>query len=500
MDAEVGAHLVRECITGLLKERGCLVVLVTHQTHWLHMCDHVVQMDDGGRVRTQGPPSGMPLPRGSNPSLTDLERAHVAGGKAAAARARRRARQRRRQGGGGRRRPRRRRRRPTAATRRSRRRRRRRPAARRRGRGRAGQRPRRRIIERGVVRRSVWTTYVRALGFTSVAWLVALYTLSQALTLGSSYWLTLWSADKFGSYASAPRASTLRSTRRSALGRLPNLASRRRRRHRHHPRGAPPPPRGDLGGDGVAHLLLRRHAARADPQSLLGRPAGGRHPASYDDAAVLPVRLPAPRHPRPRDHQQLVHHLRPRALGRRLLLRGAVLPPLVPRAPASRLDLKVAHLRRLLGGAQRLRHDPRVRRRLALRRRDVRALRLERPRVVRVGGRQSLARRPPRVPGQHHRRVVGAACDRDVPARGRVGLGRLRRRGDGGPHAVVRFIAHRLSELAHPRLHRTGDPNGVGRTPLPLLRTSGRGEQGRRRAAARRRPSGRGRARSSSIA
>ena len=27
---------------------------------------------DGGRVRTQGPPSGMPLPRGSNPSLTDL--------------------------------------------------------------------------------------------------------------------------------------------------------------------------------------------------------------------------------------------------------------------------------------------------------------------------------------------------------------------------------------------------------------------------------------------
>ena len=101
VDAEVGAHLVRECITGLLKERGCLVVLVTHQTHWLHMCDHVVQMDDGGRVRTQGPPSGMPLPRGSNPSLTDLERAHVAGGKRRRRRARRRARQRRRQGGGG---------------------------------------------------------------------------------------------------------------------------------------------------------------------------------------------------------------------------------------------------------------------------------------------------------------------------------------------------------------------------------------------------------------
>ena len=198
VDAEVGAHLVRECITGLLKERGCLVVLVTHQTHWLHMCDHVVQMDDGGRVRTQGPPSGMPLPRGSNPSLTDLERAHVAGGKAAAAPAPADVRG---SGGGkeveGKT--------PTAAaanggdaTK---------PAAAAATSGAearartAGQLTKAEDRERGVVRRSVWTTYVRALGFTSVAWLVALYTLSQALTLGSSYWLTLWSADKFGQYS-----------------------------------------------------------------------------------------------------------------------------------------------------------------------------------------------------------------------------------------------------------------------------------------------------------
>ena len=42
VDAEVGAHLMTKCIEGLLRENGATVVLVTHHTHWLKDCDHVV--------------------------------------------------------------------------------------------------------------------------------------------------------------------------------------------------------------------------------------------------------------------------------------------------------------------------------------------------------------------------------------------------------------------------------------------------------------------------
>ena len=183
-------HLVRECITGLLKERGRLVVLVTHQTHWLDMCDHVVQMDDGGRVCTQGPPSGMP--RGSNPSLTDLERAHVAGGSGGGVRARRRARQRRRQqeedadGGGGQRR---RRDKPAAAA-----------ATSGGGAGADGG-----SADEGGGSRAAWCAArcgrPRArLGFTSARG-SSRCTRSAGAHARSSYWLTLWSADKFGQYS-----------------------------------------------------------------------------------------------------------------------------------------------------------------------------------------------------------------------------------------------------------------------------------------------------------
>jgi ABC-type multidrug transport system fused ATPase/permease subunit len=38
----------------------------------------------------------------------------------------------------------------------------------------------------------VWLSYARALGGGSIAWLAALYTVSQVLSLGSSYWLARW--------------------------------------------------------------------------------------------------------------------------------------------------------------------------------------------------------------------------------------------------------------------------------------------------------------------
>ena len=59
VDAEVGR--TSSASAGLLKERGCLVVLVTHQTHWLHMttsCRWTTAAASAPR-----PPSGMPPSR-----------------------------------------------------------------------------------------------------------------------------------------------------------------------------------------------------------------------------------------------------------------------------------------------------------------------------------------------------------------------------------------------------------------------------------------------------
>merc|ERR1719247_1306122 len=56
VDAEVGRRLVTHCINGLLRERGATVILVTHHTHWLGLCDHVIWLQDG-TIAEQGKPS-----------------------------------------------------------------------------------------------------------------------------------------------------------------------------------------------------------------------------------------------------------------------------------------------------------------------------------------------------------------------------------------------------------------------------------------------------------
>ena len=56
VDAEVGQHLWQKCILGLLRERGHTVVFVTHQTHTLLQCDHVLQLLPDGSEGAQGSP------------------------------------------------------------------------------------------------------------------------------------------------------------------------------------------------------------------------------------------------------------------------------------------------------------------------------------------------------------------------------------------------------------------------------------------------------------
>ena len=67
VDAEVGRRLVESCITGLLRERGATVILVTHHVHWLEQCDRVVMMENGEIVE-QGPPGLIQLRGRSNNS------------------------------------------------------------------------------------------------------------------------------------------------------------------------------------------------------------------------------------------------------------------------------------------------------------------------------------------------------------------------------------------------------------------------------------------------
>ena len=74
VDAEVGRRLVVSCVNGLLRERGATIVLVTHHTHWLALCDHVVLLRPDGTIAEQGPPSAVHLPSNSSTaSLTGLE-------------------------------------------------------------------------------------------------------------------------------------------------------------------------------------------------------------------------------------------------------------------------------------------------------------------------------------------------------------------------------------------------------------------------------------------
>ena len=57
VDAEVGAHLWQRCILGLLRERGHTVLFITHHTHTLNGCNHVVQLLPDGTIGAQGSPA-----------------------------------------------------------------------------------------------------------------------------------------------------------------------------------------------------------------------------------------------------------------------------------------------------------------------------------------------------------------------------------------------------------------------------------------------------------
>lgn len=233
VDAEVGMHIVRECVTRLLADKT--IVLVTHHTQWLRLAHHAVLMRDGC-IEAQGPPAalaadgwlgggsaagsaagaGGPNGGGAAPSaaVANPERAAAAssrrgasGGAAAAAGGNGgvAADTPPPDGGGG----------PAAGAS---------PAPPAGGGGAAGTAAgggasagpagaHGRIIaaetrERGRVKLHVWRLYLIALGAGALGSLFALYTLSQALQLGSSAWLSVWSGAGAAERAGGARAQS----------------------------------------------------------------------------------------------------------------------------------------------------------------------------------------------------------------------------------------------------------------------------------------------------
>jgi hypothetical protein len=174
VDAEVGAHLMSQCVGGLLREVGATVVLVTHHTHFMVDCNHVVQLNESGTIRAQGPPSTIDgLLRTSHKASRDASVANdlsalgtdtpseSQGAKSTQPK-------------------------PGAQPP---------PAARSASKGKITSEEER---ERGAVNKSVWLRYAAALGwFNVMVWLIGMYGLSQGLQYGSSYWLGLWAQDKF---------------------------------------------------------------------------------------------------------------------------------------------------------------------------------------------------------------------------------------------------------------------------------------------------------------
>ncbi|KOO23503.1 multidrug resistance-associated protein 3, partial [Chrysochromulina tobinii] len=182
VDAEVGAHLVAQCITGLLRQRGALVVFVTHHLHWLHECDHVLMLDEAGKVKAQGPPASIgSLPRANSSGKLSRDSSVGSGldaqgeGENGANGA---------NGSGG------------EATKSK-------PVADKAKPAGAGDKDKAKgkqmseeDRERGTVSRSVWLLYARALGTWNVS--VGLFgaaVVSQALVFGSSFWLGVWAGD-----------------------------------------------------------------------------------------------------------------------------------------------------------------------------------------------------------------------------------------------------------------------------------------------------------------
>uniref|UniRef100_A0A7S2DAY2 ATP-dependent transporter ycf16 n=1 Tax=Haptolina brevifila TaxID=156173 RepID=A0A7S2DAY2_9EUKA len=211
VDAEVGAHLVSKCINGILKEMGALVVFITHHTHWLTDCDHVVQIQEGGVIKAQGPPSTIEgiMPR--NPSSSSLGKlasrnasrnasgtalsalssestdgtANGSGGGSSGANG---------SEGNGNAPPPRLERMPSESTKKA-------AAVVNQGKDKAkGKMMTDEDRERGTVSKSVWMDYVRALGLWSVfGGMIGTSMISQTAQYGSSYWLGIWAGDKEGS-------------------------------------------------------------------------------------------------------------------------------------------------------------------------------------------------------------------------------------------------------------------------------------------------------------
>ncbi len=185
VDAHVGMHLMTHCIQGLLRELGATVLLVTHHTHHLSACDQVILLDAKGDYR-QGAPSSLTLPRAGS-SAANLDRLDQqpeqpdrrapspdakapgpsqANGKAVATSEPARKVAAKSSSGG------------TAG-----------------GKGRRGSLVALEERERGVVKASVWSTYLKVFGYLHLALIVFFYTLSQVFQVSSSWWLTQWSAD-----------------------------------------------------------------------------------------------------------------------------------------------------------------------------------------------------------------------------------------------------------------------------------------------------------------
>ena len=192
VDAEVGAHLMEKCIEGLLKENGCTVVLVTHHTGFLAPFDLVVQLNEDGTIKAQGPPGSLEgLGKRKNSSKTasavdlsslsvDTTAANATAPTAAAnepgtpgtkAVTKKLEAQQAAAAAGG----------ANGAS----------------GKGKMMSAEER---ERGAVSLGVWRRYAAALGWCNVlCGLVGMYALSQALQYASSYWLGLWAQDVFHS-------------------------------------------------------------------------------------------------------------------------------------------------------------------------------------------------------------------------------------------------------------------------------------------------------------
>ena len=221
VDAHVATHLVEHCLQGLLREWGATIVLVTHHTIHLADADAVLLLDEAGAVRAYGPPATVLADsagggkegrsrrkgkariqasncaasngegandhnrngahvddatrskldkrdsrRGDSGDATDAHKRQFNGVEAGDAQA------------------------PIPAE----------SSDKVKNGGVNGAKTTNRLIkdeerETGYIKASVWRTYATALGVGALMALVFAYTIGQALTLGSSFWLTQWSAD-----------------------------------------------------------------------------------------------------------------------------------------------------------------------------------------------------------------------------------------------------------------------------------------------------------------